>query len=81
MFSKILLLSVTFPVGTWAAWANMHQSHLVMQMVFGVLISLGIFFAVLCTGEYETLPRMGRRPHAVPAPARSRSAKSAGAHR
>lgn len=55
---KILLFSVIFPVGTWAAWANMHQSHLIIQMVFGIFISLGIFFAVLCTSEYETfLPR------------------------
>jgi hypothetical protein len=61
---KILLFSVIFPAGTWAAWANMHQSHLIIQMVFGILISLGIFFAVLCTSEYETFfpLRMNGRP-------------------
>ena len=58
---KILLFSVIFPVGTWAAWANMHQSHLIIQMVFGIFISLGIFFAILCTSEYETLLPRGRR--------------------
>jgi hypothetical protein len=63
----------------------MHQSHLIIQMVFGIFISLGIFYAILCTSEYDTIfpPRMGRRlraatPVLVPAPARGRSLNGAG---
>jgi len=81
MLSKIFLLSVTFPASTWAAWANMHQSHLVMQMVFGIFISLGIFFAVLCMSEGQTQPRMDTRLRAATAHARSRSRKCADAHK
>ena len=81
MFIKILLSSVTFPLGTWAAWANMHQSHLVMQMVIGVFISLGIFYAVLGMGEYATPPPANKALRAavpVRVPARKHSPQRTG---
>ena len=72
MLTKILLLSVTLPAGTWAAWTNMHQSHLVMQMVIGIFISLGIFYAVLGMSGYQATSPARAAPEPMPVRRRSR---------
>jgi hypothetical protein len=56
MFStKITLLSLALPLGTWQAWTSLDQSHLVIRVAVAVAISFGIFMAILGAMEYATV--------------------------
>ena len=58
--TKVTLLSLALPVGTWQAWTLLDQSPLVIRVGFAVLASFGIFMAILGATEYAAVSRRAR---------------------
>jgi hypothetical protein len=58
--TKVTLLSLTLPVGTWQAWAIVDHSPLVIRVAFAVLASFGIFMAILAATEFVAVTRRAR---------------------
>jgi hypothetical protein len=58
--TKVTLLSLALPVGTWQAWTVLDQSPLVIGVGFAVLASFGIFMAILGATEFVAVARRAR---------------------